>query len=320
MFLWVLTSAPAQSLCTLLFVMVFLAFSVCLFLSVSKAAQGCLCHSQLFTYLIASTLCGFLVMFFILQHNMTVAYCDVVILICCDPSRCKLLGHDHVRRLAPRPAFSPRYRFAEIRYLRADSRDKPARVETVVLFLPDVWRCSPSRLDWMSLQKAYAQKLQKKLNPDAVESEEPQALIPSPCFLCCFTLYCNADMLLVTCAAVLSSANQITTVNEKSCQTRNLSSWGNGPYFQNLIEDTVVRKKKSIFGCLCLLFTCLLLSTSPLTHSLVLLYSRSFVCCSGRTYWLPKNGTWFLFKTFCFLGNELNSPSGWSWFQVHFVF
>nr|KAG5704172.1 hypothetical protein BaRGS_009702 [Batillaria attramentaria] len=67
------------------------------------------------------------------------------------------------------------YRFAEIRYLRAESRDKPARVETVVLFLPDVWRCSPSRLEWTSLQKAYAQKLQKKLNPDAAESEDPQA-------------------------------------------------------------------------------------------------------------------------------------------------
>ncbi|KAK7493304.1 hypothetical protein BaRGS_00015430 [Batillaria attramentaria] len=70
------------------------------------------------------------------------------------------------------------YRFAEIRYLRAESRDKPARVETVVLFLPDVWRCSPSRLEWTSLQKAYAQKLQKKLNPDAAESEDPQALTP----------------------------------------------------------------------------------------------------------------------------------------------
>ncbi|KAL8587387.1 hypothetical protein ACOMHN_062121 [Nucella lapillus] len=75
------------------------------------------------------------------------------------------------------------YRFAEIRYLRAESRDKPARVETVVLFLPDVWRCAPSRLDWMTQQKAYALKLQKKLNPDAVEPEEPQALIPSQLFL-----------------------------------------------------------------------------------------------------------------------------------------
>ena len=87
---------------------------------------------------------------------------------------------DDVRLLAARPAFSPRYRFAEIRYLRAESRDKPARVETVVLFLPDVWRCAPTRLDWMNLQKAYAQKLQKKLNPDAEEPEEPQALIHSP--------------------------------------------------------------------------------------------------------------------------------------------
>ncbi|KAK7112745.1 hypothetical protein V1264_012146 [Littorina saxatilis] len=66
------------------------------------------------------------------------------------------------------------YRFAEIRYLRAETSTKPARVETVVLFLPDVWRCAPTRLDWMNLQKAYTQKLQKKLNPDAEETEEPQ--------------------------------------------------------------------------------------------------------------------------------------------------
>ena len=107
---------------------------------------------------------------------------------CCDAIRyvlcitVMLLGLDDLCLLAARPAFSPRYRFAEIRYLRAESRDKPARVETVVLFLPDVWRCAPTRLDWMNLQKAYTQKLQKKLNPDAEEPEEPQALIHSQRF------------------------------------------------------------------------------------------------------------------------------------------
>ena len=72
---------------------------------------------------------------------------------------------------------SSRYRFAEIRYLRAESRDKPVRVETVVLFLPDVWHCEPSRLDWISLQKAYVQKLQKMLGAGGEEAEQTQASI-----------------------------------------------------------------------------------------------------------------------------------------------
>ncbi|XP_025107133.1 cell division cycle and apoptosis regulator protein 1-like isoform X3 [Pomacea canaliculata] len=66
------------------------------------------------------------------------------------------------------------YRFAEIRYLRAETRDKPVRVETVVLFLPDVWRCSPTRLEWTGLQKSYMQKLHKKLNPTAEDADDQQ--------------------------------------------------------------------------------------------------------------------------------------------------
>ncbi|XP_063444146.1 cell division cycle and apoptosis regulator protein 1-like isoform X3 [Mytilus trossulus] len=59
------------------------------------------------------------------------------------------------------------YRFAEVRYLRPEEIHKgkhlPTRVETTVIFFPDVWSCSPSRLEWASLQTAYKKQLQKKI-------------------------------------------------------------------------------------------------------------------------------------------------------------
>lgn len=58
-------------------------------------------------------------------------------------------------------------------YRRAESTHKgkliPARVETVVLFLPDVWSCLPTRLEWDSLQIAYKKQLDRILN---VENQE----------------------------------------------------------------------------------------------------------------------------------------------------
>lgn len=41
----------------------------------------------------------------------------------------------------------------------------PARVETVVLFLPDVWSCVPTRIEWDSLHHSYKTKLEQKLCP-----------------------------------------------------------------------------------------------------------------------------------------------------------
>ncbi|XP_055874989.1 cell division cycle and apoptosis regulator protein 1-like [Biomphalaria glabrata] len=70
------------------------------------------------------------------------------------------------------------YRFAEIRYFRPESKHKdrvqPARVETVVLFLPDVWTCNPTRLEWNSLQAAYQKQLQQTLNPDTAQQQEEE--------------------------------------------------------------------------------------------------------------------------------------------------
>ncbi|KAK2161171.1 hypothetical protein LSH36_120g04031 [Paralvinella palmiformis] len=70
------------------------------------------------------------------------------------------------------------YRFTEIRYHRPEEMHKgrlvPARVETVVIFLPDVWSCSPTHLEWDQLQAAYRQQLQDKLAEEG--KEDTQAL------------------------------------------------------------------------------------------------------------------------------------------------
>ncbi|XP_048378847.1 cell division cycle and apoptosis regulator protein 1-like isoform X2 [Stegostoma tigrinum] len=55
------------------------------------------------------------------------------------------------------------FRFAEIRYHQPgelrEGRLLPARVETVVVFLPDVWHCLPTRLEWDALSLGYTQQL-----------------------------------------------------------------------------------------------------------------------------------------------------------------
>lgn len=52
----------------------------------------------------------------------------------------------------------------------------PARVETVVLFLPDVWSCNPSRIEWDALAASYKRQLAEKYKEDT--AEETQAPIP----------------------------------------------------------------------------------------------------------------------------------------------
>ncbi|CAG2063133.1 unnamed protein product, partial [Timema podura] len=63
-----------------------------------------------------------------------------------------------------------RYRFLEIYYRRAETTHKgrlvPARVETVVLFLPDVWSCVPVRLEWDGLHHNYKKQLERRLKAE----------------------------------------------------------------------------------------------------------------------------------------------------------
>lgn len=73
-----------------------------------------------------------------------------------------------------------RYRFLELYYRRAETTHKsgrvvPSRVETVILFLPDVWSCVPTRLEWDGLQLNYKRQLERKLlraasNPDDLDA------------------------------------------------------------------------------------------------------------------------------------------------------
>lgn len=67
----------------------------------------------------------------------------------------------------------------EIYYRRAETVHKgktiPARVETVVLFLPDVWNCLPTRLEWDGLQANYKKLLDRKLNADQDMADDGDA-------------------------------------------------------------------------------------------------------------------------------------------------
>lgn len=73
-----------------------------------------------------------------------------------------------------------RYRFAEIRYHRPEETHKgrtvPAHVETVVLFLPDVWHCLPTRSEWEALSRRLREQLAEKLLAERKEADGEQAL------------------------------------------------------------------------------------------------------------------------------------------------
>ena len=88
-----------------------------------------------------------------------------------------------------------RYRFAEIYYRRSDSKAKPpttisaavasgSRVETTVLFIPDVWNICPTKLEWDGLHRNYEIQLKEKLDvlngvpkEDCKEEEEEDQVV-----------------------------------------------------------------------------------------------------------------------------------------------
>ncbi|CAK9807317.1 Cell division cycle and apoptosis regulator protein 1 [Anthophora plagiata] len=72
------------------------------------------------------------------------------------------------------------YRFLELYYRRAETTHKsgrvvPSRVETVILFLPDVWSCVPTKLEWDSLQLSYKKQLERKLLRAASSPDDSDA-------------------------------------------------------------------------------------------------------------------------------------------------
>ena len=48
----------------------------------------------------------------------------------------------------------------------------PARVETVVLFLPDVWSCSPTRLEWQATVSRIQSELERKLSTLTADDDD----------------------------------------------------------------------------------------------------------------------------------------------------
>ncbi|GLV41286.1 hypothetical protein CBL_04810 [Carabus blaptoides fortunei] len=68
------------------------------------------------------------------------------------------------------------YRFVELYYRRGESTHKgkvvPARVETVVLFLPDVWSCVPTRLEWDQLHQGYRKQLERRLRTTPTDDSD----------------------------------------------------------------------------------------------------------------------------------------------------
>lgn len=72
---------------------------------------------------------------------------------------------------------SYRFRFLELYYYRPAEKSsktgkiRDARVETVVLFVPDIWSCMPSEEDWKANREAYQELLDRKLNPPEPEPQ-----------------------------------------------------------------------------------------------------------------------------------------------------
>ncbi|XP_051946156.1 cell division cycle and apoptosis regulator protein 1-like [Xyrauchen texanus] len=70
------------------------------------------------------------------------------------------------------------YRFAEICYHRPEETHKgrtvPAHVETVVLFLPDVWHCLPTRSEWEGLSRGVKDQLAEKILAERKEADGEQ--------------------------------------------------------------------------------------------------------------------------------------------------
>ena len=59
-----------------------------------------------------------------------------------------------------------RYRVAEIRYHRVSSLKN--RIESVLLFMPDVWSCVPTAAQWESIVQSY-------MHPPTERENDPEA-------------------------------------------------------------------------------------------------------------------------------------------------
>lgn len=71
------------------------------------------------------------------------------------------------------------YRFVELYYRRSETYHKgrliPARIETVVIFLPDIRSCQPTRPEWDELHLSYKSHLERIINSQSSDSPVPPA-------------------------------------------------------------------------------------------------------------------------------------------------
>uniref|UniRef100_A0A1Q3F266 Putative cell division cycle and apoptosis regulator protein 1 n=1 Tax=Culex tarsalis TaxID=7177 RepID=A0A1Q3F266_CULTA len=72
------------------------------------------------------------------------------------------------------------YRFVELYYRRSETYDRkgrlvPARIETVVIFLPDIRSCQPTRPEWDELHLSYKSHLERIINSQSSDSPVPPA-------------------------------------------------------------------------------------------------------------------------------------------------
>ena len=65
------------------------------------------------------------------------------------------------------------HRFLEINYRRQESSSKPARSETTVIFLPDIWSVMPTSDEHLEAKTLYEKALDAKINPQPVKIDEP---------------------------------------------------------------------------------------------------------------------------------------------------
>lgn len=72
------------------------------------------------------------------------------------------------------------YRFVELYYRRSETYNRagrliPARIETVVIFLPDIRSCQPTRPEWDELHLSYKSHLERIINSQSSDSPVPPA-------------------------------------------------------------------------------------------------------------------------------------------------
>ena len=63
------------------------------------------------------------------------------------------------------------HRFLEINYRRQESSSKPARSETTVIFLPDIWSVMPTTDEHLEAKTLYEKALDAKINPPQPKPE-----------------------------------------------------------------------------------------------------------------------------------------------------